>query len=66
MSSENCALICMSVTLFLSFSDCFERRRQKLETVLCNLQAGTEFRKKLLGDKPYCLRFDDVTIFTQP
>jgi len=28
--------------------------------------ARTEFAKKLWGDKPYCLRFDDVTMFTQP
>jgi len=29
--------------------------------------AGTEFAKKLWGgDKPYCLRFDDATMFTQP
>jgi len=26
----------------------------------------TEFAKKLWEDKPYCLRFDDVTMFTQP
>jgi len=28
------------------------------------LGAGTEFAKKLWGDRPYCLRFDDVTMFT--
>jgi len=29
-------------------------------------KTGTEFAKKRWGDKPYCLRFDDVTMFTQP
>ena len=31
------------------------------------LQSGVEVAKKLWGgDKPYCLGFDDVTMFTQP
>jgi len=29
-------------------------------------ESGTEFATKLWGDKPYCLCFDDVTVFTQP
>jgi len=27
-----------------------------------HVEAGTEFAKKFGGNKPYCLRFDDVTI----
>ena len=28
--------------------------------------SGTEFAKIFWGDKPFCLRFDDVAIFSQP
>jgi len=34
-------------------------------TVAIATGPGTEFAKKLWGDNPYCLRFDDVTISTQ-
>jgi len=34
--------------------------------VTSQFDAGTEFAKKVWGDNPYCLRFDDVTMFAQP
>jgi len=37
-----------------------------LEIIICRREQGPSVLKNFGGGKPYCLRFDDVTMFTQP